>query len=39
MSTTTISLTVNNKAHTVEVPNHRRLLDVLRDDLGVTGPK
>mgnify|MGYP003294872120 CR=1 FL=1 len=34
-----ISLTVNGGATALEVPGHHTLLDVLRDDLGLTGTK
>lgn len=34
-----VSLVVNGKAHSVEVDNHRMLLDVLRNDLTLKGPK
>ena len=34
-----ISLTVNGKTHTIEVEPRRLLLDCLRDDLEITGPK
>jgi carbon-monoxide dehydrogenase small subunit len=34
-----ISLTVNGKPYTVEVPPMKRLLDVLREDLRLTGTK
>jgi len=34
-----ITLTVNGGAHTVEVEPNRLLLDCLRDDLSLTGPK
>ncbi len=37
--TITISLTVNGTPCTVETPPLRRLLDVLREDLGLTGTK
>ena len=36
---TTISLTVNGKRQTVNVPPLKRLLDVLREDLHLTGAK
>jgi carbon-monoxide dehydrogenase small subunit len=36
---TSISLTVNGTPHTVEVPPMKRLLDVLREDLHLTGTK
>jgi aerobic carbon-monoxide dehydrogenase small subunit len=32
-------LTVNGAEHTLEVPGMRRLLDALREDLGLTGTK
>jgi carbon-monoxide dehydrogenase small subunit len=35
----TISLTVNNSPHTIDVPPMKRLLDVLREDLHLTGTK
>lgn len=34
-----ISFTVNGKRHEVSAPPMKRLLDVLRDDLGLTGTK
>ena len=34
-----IALTVNGRAHTLDAPPLRRLLDVLREDLGLTGTK
>lgn len=34
-----ISLTVNGAAHTLDVPPHTTLLDLLRDRLGLTGTK
>jgi len=34
-----INLTVNGTEHSIEVPSHRRLLDVLRDDIGLVGTK
>jgi carbon-monoxide dehydrogenase small subunit len=34
-----ISLTVNGAAHSVDVPPMKRLLDVLREDLALTGTK
>jgi carbon-monoxide dehydrogenase small subunit len=34
-----ISFSVNGSAVTLTVDSHRRLLDVLRDDLGLTGTK
>ena len=33
------TLTVNGKAHDLQLPNERLLLDVLREDLGLTGTK
>jgi carbon-monoxide dehydrogenase small subunit len=41
MSTTaiTLHLTVNGIAHTVEIEPHETLLELLRDRLGLTGPK
>ena len=33
------ALTVNGAAHTVDATRDRRLLDVLREDLGLTGCK
>jgi carbon-monoxide dehydrogenase small subunit len=35
----TITLTVNKTLRTVEVPQMKRLLDVLREDLALTGTK
>ncbi|MGA1983159.1 MAG: (2Fe-2S)-binding protein [Acidobacteriaceae bacterium] len=35
----TITLTVNNETRTITVPPMKRLLDVLREDLGLTGAK
>jgi carbon-monoxide dehydrogenase small subunit len=34
-----IRLTVNGRAHELEVPSYRTLLDCLRHDLGLTGSK
>ena len=34
-----VRCTVNGEAHTLEIPPMRRLLDVLREDLGLTGTK
>lgn len=34
-----IQLTVNGESHAVAVPVHRTLLEVLREDLGLTGTK
>jgi carbon-monoxide dehydrogenase small subunit len=39
MANTPISLTVNGAAHTLIVPAMKRLLDVLREDLRLTGTK
>jgi aerobic carbon-monoxide dehydrogenase small subunit len=36
---TTIHLTINNEQHTIDVPPMKRLLDVLREDLHLTGTK
>jgi carbon-monoxide dehydrogenase small subunit len=36
---TTVQLTVNNREETIEVPPMKRLLDVLREDLHLTGAK
>jgi carbon-monoxide dehydrogenase small subunit len=36
---TQITLTINNTPHTVTVPPMKRLLDVLREDLALTGTK
>src|SRR5438128_1181561 len=36
---TRLSLTVNGEAHDVLVPVHKTLLEVLREDLGLTGTK
>jgi xanthine dehydrogenase molybdenum-binding subunit len=36
---TTLNLTVNGVAHTLEIPPHRFLAEVLRYDLGLTGTK
>ena len=38
-STHTIRLTVNGEPRTLEVPAHRLLIDLLREDLGLTGTK
>ena len=35
----TVGLVVNGRRHEVEVPVHRTLLDLLRDELGLTGTK
>lgn len=37
--TCTVRLTVNGQSHTLDTPPMRRLLDVLRDDLHLTGTK
>ena len=34
-----IQLTLNSKITTLEVPSHRLLLDLLRDEIGLTGTK
>ncbi len=39
MSTHRIRITLNGTAHELEVPAHRLLIDVLREDLGRTGTK
>src|SRR3954468_20759018 len=39
IETTTIRLTVNGHMHTVDVPSHHTLLEMLRDALGLTGTK
>lgn len=39
MSRLPIVLTVNEKGYALEVEAHRTLLDVLREDLGLTGTK
>jgi carbon-monoxide dehydrogenase small subunit len=36
---TQIHFTVNNESRTIEVPSMKRLLDVLREDLHLTGAK
>lgn len=38
-NTITINLTVNGVSHTVNIPPDRLLLDLLREDLGLTGTK
>lgn len=38
-SAMTINVQVNGTPHHVEVPVHRSLLDLLRDELGLTGTK
>jgi aerobic-type carbon monoxide dehydrogenase small subunit (CoxS/CutS family) len=39
MSSTRVSLVLNGEQRTFEVPAGRRLLDLLRDDAGLTGTK
>lgn len=39
MTRVTIELEVNGERHRCSIPSERRLLDVLRDDLGLTGTK
>ncbi len=39
MTTAQIDVTVNGRPRTIEVAIHHTLLDVLRDDLGLTGTK
>ncbi len=39
MPDTEVKFTVNGSAHTVTVPPMKRLLDVLREDLALTGTK
>ena len=34
-----IALTVNGRARAIDAPAHHTLLEVLRDDLGLTGTK
>jgi aerobic carbon-monoxide dehydrogenase small subunit len=34
-----IQITLNGKKTTLEMPNHRLLLDLLRDEIGLTGTK
>lgn len=36
---TCINLTINSQSHTIEAPPLKRLLDVLREDLRLTGAK
>jgi carbon-monoxide dehydrogenase small subunit len=36
---TTINLTINNTPHTIDTPPMKRLLDLLREDLNLTGTK
>jgi xanthine dehydrogenase iron-sulfur cluster and FAD-binding subunit A len=35
----TVTVTINGRAHTLTIPAHRTLLEVLRDDLGLMGTK
>ncbi len=35
----TVAVTINGRAHTLTIPAHRTLLEMLRDDLGLTGTK
>jgi carbon-monoxide dehydrogenase small subunit len=37
--TVTIDVTINRRKHHLTVPPHRTLLDLLREDLGLTGTK
>ncbi len=39
MTTLAIEMTVNGRARSIEVAPHHTLLEVLRDDLGLTGTK
>ena len=39
MTSCTISLTVNGRPHALTIQPNRRLIDVLRDDLALTGTK
>ena len=34
-----VEITINGRRHQLDVPGHRSLADVLRDDLGLTGTK
>ena len=34
-----VEITINGRRHELDVPGHRSLADVLRDDLGLTGTK
>jgi carbon-monoxide dehydrogenase small subunit len=36
---TAVELTVNGETHVLDVPGHATLLEVLRDELGLTGTK
>src|SRR5262245_66669575 len=36
---TKIRITLNGKSMALEAPNHRLLLDLLRDEIGLTGTK
>ena len=35
----TLTLTINGKKHTLETPSDRRLIDIIREDLALTGTK
>jgi carbon-monoxide dehydrogenase small subunit len=37
--TTRVDLTINGRSRSIEIESHHTLLDVLRDDLGLTGTK
>ena len=39
MTNLQVRLTVNGQAHDLSIPSHRTLLDVLRDELDLTGSK
>jgi carbon-monoxide dehydrogenase small subunit len=39
LATRSIALTVNGRARTLDVEVHHTLLDIMRDDLGLTGTK
>ncbi|MGZ5503569.1 MAG: FAD binding domain-containing protein [Chthoniobacterales bacterium] len=34
-----VTTTINGRSHTISIPSHRTLLDLLRDDLGLAGTK
>ncbi len=34
-----VTTTINGRSHTISIPAHRTLLDLLRDDLGLAGTK
>ncbi|MGZ4983462.1 MAG: 2Fe-2S iron-sulfur cluster-binding protein, partial [Chthoniobacterales bacterium] len=34
-----LTTTINGRSHTISIPSHRTLLDLLRDDLGLAGTK